>query len=596
MPKLTNNQINEALDENNETINENKKKSLEDLKKLLEKYGNYSEENIIHDFLRKWISEKTHYHQTETNYSIEKILKRREEDNCHIPQKTKKRIFQPKDASEIPTKFLIQELSEDLDFQPINFHRVIRKIEVLIDRNEESVINSENFENILERISGKLLQKIEDNRKNSDIIDFMIIINSLKISEKINKKLFNFVKTQNNLKIESLNKLIKYIKKESQNLEETKFIDFITKNIIYQKNDFRVNDFIEILENFKDWLELVFLKSLLKNIYILKKETDLNLKTFIFILNEFKDCELERLTRVERNIIFDVFRKNYYKIWSNEISKFIYWLVKLKNIPDEILKISFKIIENDKSFSWKSIIELLISFQNKEENSINDKYFKIMNEKISSSQNSISIRTARSLLYFSKYLQKDIISEENIEILFKIIESDFFKFEKKLDDENDKEFKGIEAYKARMVILIFQIYNMYNRKIPLKFLEIYEKIKHTQKINHNFEKFIYSKIVEIYPKSEIYCFIDWFLLGIYIPELNLDIEIDWTAHEKWVQIVKDKIRDRYLEEQKWIRVQRMKIWEQDQEKELGNLFNLLVSENKNKINRLIDVLDFKKRT
>lgn len=47
-------------------------------------------------------------------------------------------------------------------------------------------------------------------------------------------------------------------------------------------------------------------------------------------------------------------------------------------------------------------------------------------------------------------------------------------------------------------------------------------------------------------------YIDWFLLDFYIPELNLNIEIDWFHHSN--KIYKNQIRDQYLASKRWVRI------------------------------------------
>lgn len=425
-------------------------------------------------------------------------------------------------------------------------------------------------------------------------IDIKILINTLTAFDTIEKNLIpeSLFKTFTNFlmyKSKNLSIIQAYTfylnnSKYLDNKLKSEFIKYTSK--ILKKEEY-LNTSVEFINFFKEVITSDFsesdMKYFLDSILIAvvnTKDFPTKNKTIAYILQK-------AIWYWNEQIFIDFFEKLFNEIKNEnltpeEISLILHGslLTKKENLPEWFYDFCFnklKLFFDDSWFEKLFMIIFSLNWLTIDKNQKNyfkeeyaDLFLEIFNKRISHLWKWSII----TLLYFMSDLENKKIKNTLEDKLFNLLESKLESNVSENENENDLLYKidnfwenyndFLETQKNKNLetissVAITRVYNLYWRKIPEKIKNDFKKAKKLNKLwgHSKVEKKAFNIIKEKYNSAQNWIFIDWFECDIFIPEKNLNIEIDgWTYH-KGTKVLKDRIRDKYLHEKYWIKVIRI---------------------------------------
>lgn len=461
---------------------------------------------------------------------------------------------------EIKTKFILEKFSEDFEKNNFEINTIFYYLWLLSLKKDLKNYKDEIL-TFFDKINFFLLKKWELEMNNWEFFNFINFID-----------LFENDLISDNFK----NNFPKIIKKKSYhsfNIEELDYIfDFMEKkNFVH--NDIFIKFFIEIF---------------VKKRGTLRNKTENNLKFYLLEDNWFQEKFLYFFIDEIKKYNFDEKYKNYInknleniKTLKNideiiieilkitcllddtnltwRMSKVLYfkWLKQKDKFDFNFFDICFEKFENDiKEFKAPYIINTIIWLQKVPKEKIKNKYKEIIEKSILNKINEISVNNSRNILFYLKSINLEL-DKNIIEKLFKIIENTDIK---DLNKVPETDINTILLEKNILIISIIQVYSLYWRKIPENLSKKYftESIRDDSiKNNSTLERKFYKELKDIYEEIELWYYFNWFEMDIFIPEIWLNIEIDWEHHNEAIKIIKDSVRDNYIEN-KWIKILRVK--------------------------------------
>lgn len=526
--------------------------------------------------------------KNKTKKDIDDILENRKKEKEKTRNKRKNILnnnyFYEKDI-DIKTKFVLEKLQNEMLKEDFDINKASYFLSILSEKKD--LKNFKEEINFLVFELKNLFEKNENEILRSEVLNFLMFLNKIEkwiLEKNIYKNFLNivFFKTRNLVSLSNFDYLLDFIKENNIDISDTNFIEFFL-NDIFNYPWFKYEEFINtsefLLKNNKT--RNIFLKNFLEKY---EKNKDSNTKkTFFTIVELLKDFEnfhiekeiLEKIqdSILEVNLIYDE------KISTFETLKIFHGfsMMNEKWIKKEIIDFCFEnIINNEKDIVDTDISRIIIWLQNFPENYIKDKYIDFLNNYIEKNINNFSIFTARTILYYAKNLSKKL--DENVtnllfgkvEEIFSIENTEKYEFKNKIFNSFDWDLEENDI----IFILITQIYHLYDRKIPEELEKIFE-----EKIENNlnfvtitpFQKIFFETLSEKYEKVLISKYKFWFEMDIFVPELNLNIELDWAQHNLWIKKLKDKIRDNFLRS-KWVKVKRI-FWRRNMKNFLDEIKN-----------------------
>lgn len=463
----------------------------------------------------------------------------------------------------IKTKFILKDIFDEIKSWSITFEKISLYMEELSEK-DDLLNHQEDFYALQEYLSDFFYNKVFL-AKNIDIIVLMkSLVKLVEINESIfNKEFYNSVayviinkSLSNDFSIFQVNEILNFFEENNPEVINEKFIDFIAKNIIIVRWGFDSDAFESIMDfifNKKNNFSNIFIKK------VIELDQDINAKNACHIVKRFKDFTSNEIDKNTIEYFFNIIKNKKEELDINDMWYFLLWLTMMdqENVSKDIINFWLDIIKNNKKnikfLDHLSIMWLILSLQNIKKEFIKENYIKEIIKLIKLNLETIDILTARSILYYSNNLENNEAFKEIEEDLFKIIEIE--------STESLLRNQLIFWENSRLniyIIWLIRVYNIYNRKIPEKFKKMYEIAKKDKNIKWNSinEKILYKFLSRKFKNVKMWFFVDGFEMDIFLKDFNLNIEIDWPSHY-WMQLMKDKIRDDYLNK-KWIKVIRIK--------------------------------------
>lgn len=559
--------VEEIREQNSEEINNliNEVSSFIESKfwKNLATFTNYTVKKIVYKKFKKIIS-NSYFKKIIDKIIIEKIQEAKDDERDEKLEAKKKEKNLWKDDyvhnyENTQTKFIFEEIfkQKELDKKNIEFFiKALTKKEDLEDFKEElNYFIWKVLDFILFNNDSKLLYKFFE--------DFKFLTKKNIFEKKILKKLQNVVtKTQSELNYINIKLLIELFKNNSLDLFDEEFLDILAEKTIIQKSK-SIISFLDIYEVIESLQSGKIISTFSRKIFEKNKEWNfLNKETISQIILKFKNFNSNEIDESLVQDYFEEFKNNNDEATSENITRFIYGLTMMdeKNISEEQLDYFFENLE-DKNLDWYKLLKILSWLQNLPEKMLKDKYLNKIEKSIFEILDYISVTTARNILYWLKNLNAPKDYFIRVETwLFRVIEIENIDYLNSYDDFDFQLWKNLtdEERKDIVVLSIIQVYSIYWRKIPEKFLDLYDnaKNKNLSKISAS-EFFTFRYIKKFFPDAESSLYMNWFELDIFIPSENLNIEVDWI-HHFWIKAMKDKIRDKNLKKLKNIIISRIK--------------------------------------
>lgn len=367
----------------------------------------------------------------------------------------------------------------------------------------------------------------------------------------------------NKLKSEFIKYTSKILKKEEYLNTSVEFINFfkevITSDISESDMKYFLDSILIAVVNTKDfptknktiayilqkaiwyWNEQIFIDFFEKLFNEIKNE-NLTPEEISLILHGSLLTKKENLPEWFYDFCFNKLKLFFDDSWFEKLFMIIFslnWLTIDKNqknyFKEEYADLFLEIFNKRISYLWKwSIITLLYfmsDLENKKiKNTLEDKLFNLLESK----------------------LESNISENENENDLLYKIDNFWENYNDFLETQKNKNLETISS------VAITRVYNLYWRKIPEKIKNDFKKAKKLNKLwgHSKVEKKAFNIIKEKYSSAQNWIFIDWFECDIFIPEKNLNIEIDGCYH-RGTKALKDRIRDKYLHEKYWIKVIRI---------------------------------------
>lgn len=553
-------------------------------------------QKLVEDAIKawKWVknlkdinSKELSYYKKYASESLKKAEKNEQEikleEISQIKNITSEKVIDLSVSEDVPTNFLLTNSISKLRDPNSDSEDLLACINS-ISRKSDLKENSE--------LLNVFFQEMEIFLNKTISIDIKILINTLTAFDTIEKNLIpeSLLKTftnflmyksknlsiiqaytfylnnskylDNKLKSEFIKYTSKILKKEKYLNTQVEFIDFfkevITSDISESDMKYFLDSILIAVVNTKDfstknktiayilqkaiwyWNEQIFIDFFEKLFNEIKNE-NLTPEEISLILHGSLLTKKENLPEWFYDFCFNKLKLFFNESWFEQLFMIIFslnWLTIDKNqknyFKEEYADLFLEIFNKRVYHLWKwSIITLLYfmsDLENKKiKNTLEDKLFNLLENK-----------------------SKSNISENENDLLDKI-DNFWENYNDFLETTRNKNLENINS------IAITRVYNLYWREIPEKIKNDFEKAKKLNKLwgPSKMEEKAFNIIKEKHNSAQNWIFIDWFECDIFIPEKNLNIEIDgWTYH-KGTKVLKDRIRDKYLHEKYWIKVIRI---------------------------------------